>query len=325
MALLRRCRRRREELVLEGGEDALEEADGAGRGARGDLCDVLLDEVVDDLRDAGGGRAEDPAVLGRDVLEDAGEEDHEHVVRLLLGEHSTRVGLRLERDPALKQVTHEFHFLAKKNIKKTHEDVRTPVHARQVDHLLYDIHRLPLLSPVCVAILLHQLLHDIHIPRLVLLDRRRLVREERSNNQVPVLLMLRRIVKRQHEPVPLRQRRHVRSVRLVEPRRIAEHKVDGLDRLHDLRHGHDGRPARLVQVVLARDLEIREVHLRGSRREEREERVDAVRGVMAREVAHEELGEGSAERAVVGVARTVEVAPGREVPSCSKRNQNGFL
>ncbi len=58
--------------------------------------------------------------------------------------------------------------------------------------------------------------------------------------------------------------------------------------------------------LFVRDLELREVHLRGIRHEEWEERVDVFRGVVTREVAHEELRESSAERAVVGVASTVE-------------------
>ncbi len=50
--------------------------------------------------------------------------------------------------------------------------------------LLYDIHRLPLIPPIRVAVL-HQLLHRAHIPILILVDRRRLVREERPKKPGP--------------------------------------------------------------------------------------------------------------------------------------------
>lgn len=187
---------------------------------------------------------------------------------------------------------------------------------RQVDDLLHDVHRLPGPSPVLVAILLDEHLHRPYIPLLVLLDRLRLVREQRANNEVPVLLMLRRVVEVKHETVTIRQRLHVLRIRLVEPLEpillSAEHEVDALDCLHSFRYGYDDR---LAGIVALQDAEVGKVLLRRLRREEGEERVYAVRGVVTREVTHEQLWQSSAERAVVGIAGTVEVAPRREVGS----------
>lgn len=65
------------------------------------LREALLDEAVDDRADLARAVAQRPAVLGLHIDEDTREQQHEHVVHLLLGEHPARVRRRLQVDAEL--------------------------------------------------------------------------------------------------------------------------------------------------------------------------------------------------------------------------------
>ena len=122
-----------------------------------------------------------------------------------------------------------------------------------------------------------------------------------------LLLVLRVVV--EEEPAPAGQPDQVRVLGL-ERRVVGEDGADALKRIDDFGDRNRLRPC---EIILVRDLEICQILLRRLRREEGEERVDAVGGIVTREMAEEELGQRCAERAVVRVARAVLEAPGREV------------
>ncbi len=114
-------------------------------------------------------------------------------------------------------------------------------------------------------------------------------------------------------PITLRKQVHVVRVRLLVYIVVTKHISDSRNRID-----HDGDRFYLgpLKVVIREvELEVCEVLLNSRRGEEGEEAVDAISGVVAGEVAEEELGQLRTKGAIVRIARTILNTPCGEVRS----------